>query len=127
MNKIHLTSDSIRRAVTEFPNCIECGNQYFHKPFCQRGAGLSPNELVRRLKERVAMLLPDTVLRCHCGELAIGTAWVADHKMTVVIEARPVCDAHTEFDDDRPHGVMMEIVTKDTTEIQRKLAALFKV
>jgi hypothetical protein len=113
-----LTSNTIHRAITGFPECIECGMKYFHAPFCQHGRGLSPSELARRLKDRVAKLQPDNIMFCHCGTVATGTAWVSDHRRVVILEARPVCGVHAEFDDSRPHGVVMNVVTNSTSEVQ---------
>jgi len=143
MTILHFTKDMVRRIVDEFPRCIECGDDhlashpptYFHKDFCMRGAGLEANELVKRMTERWFEIErrdeskrgrnshpPSTSCR-DCGAPATGTGWVAYHNKAVVLEAFPLCDAHSYFDDkdNRPHGFIPGVITDDTTEVQRRL------
>ena len=140
----HFTKDMARRIVDEFPQCIECGGDhlashpptYFHKDFCMRGAGLDleAGELYKRMTERWLEILRREEVRlprmtaqsstCRdCGALATGTGWVAYHNKAAVLEAFPLCAAHSYFDDkdNRPHGFVPGVITADTMEIQKRL------
>lgn len=110
--------------------CIECGTQYFHKPLCQKGFGLSSDELFKRLKERAA-LLPKSNQNptCkHCGsEPAVGTFWIAYHGYTGILVASPSClkcGSDRRSDGGRPFGFIPGLVTTNTAVVQRRLAAV---
>lgn len=119
---MELTQEIISRCVNEFEECIECGYEYFHAPLCMHGAGLSSDDLMRRLNERANYLLAPN-MNCYCGKPASGTAWIAYHNTTMLLSASPVCSTHSFFEDDRPHGFVPGLITKDVVKVQQVLTA----
>jgi hypothetical protein len=122
---MRLTARQVERAIKEFPTCIECGNEYWHVSLCQRGRGLPAKELHDRLKDRVSKLVPETPFRCRCGECSVGTAWIAYHNKSAMLEVFPACSRHSTFEDTRPHGFLPGLLTKNLAEVQRKVFGIW--
>lgn len=115
-----LDERTIARCVEEFNTCIECEQKFFHKRFCTHGIMLDAEQLIKKLEARAKLLLKET-FSCRCGQPAMGTAWVAYHNEVAILSAIPVCFDHAYFEEDRPHGFLNNIVTKDTQTIQKHL------
>jgi hypothetical protein len=131
---IKLTEEIITQIVDEMEStdvtCIECGAKYFHAPMCQKGFGLSGEELVQRLQTRAAEIQKRKTLpssQCfRCGETATGTAWLAYHGYAAILEAKPACEACSlDGNDGRPSGFLPNVVTKNTSVIHRVLKESF--
>ena len=90
-----------------FPECIECGNVYFHKSGCGRGKNLSPIELNKRLNERLAEFEKKygsggVKIHCqepHCRNMAAGVMHVFFHGTDKTAESWPVCWKHAYHED----------------------------
>jgi len=99
---------------TFFPNCIECDpdtylepklKSYFHTPTCQRGHGLSPEELTRRINERIRVFIErhgedGCGVKCKlCSNAATGVMRVLFHNTNTVAEHWHVCMDHAFHED----------------------------
>lgn len=91
-----------------FPECIECGNLYFHKSHCSRITGKMSDATWKRVNEKLDARLKEfnekfkkdnkgvrTGLKCkHCSNPATGKIVVMFHNSTSVIEEWFVCMDH---------------------------------
>jgi len=129
---VDLTKELITKIVERTP-CLECGDdlyqagqlQFFHKPFCQHGTGLEPDELLLRLRRRAKEIKTrdSKLLRCTCGAIATGTNWVAYHNSAAIIKVDPVCYLHAIFvtDDSRMCGYLNNLISDSVSEVQKHL------
>jgi hypothetical protein len=89
-----------------FPDCIECGNSFFHKSGCGRGSNLDAKTANERLDRRLADFeekhgVNGSHLKCRdCKKTATGEIRIFFHGTESVIEVWPVCIDHA-FHEDR--------------------------
>jgi hypothetical protein len=88
-----------------FPECIECGNQFFHKAGCARGASLDAKTLNEKLNRRLAEFekehgIHGIKIPCRdCNNPATGEIRIFYHGTESVIEDWPVCIDHAFHED----------------------------
>lgn len=136
-------SVEVELLITKFPACIECSEDhlsktptYFHKAFCLHGAGLTPEVLGKRLSERFEELEKKNPLKFNlhllfkcrdCLRNPTGTGWVSYHSKTALVEIFYLCDEHSYFEEDRPHGFIPGHWFKSLFDAQQHLAGFHEL
>ena len=88
-----------------FPDCIECGRAFFHKPGCQRGDCKDWSTINKRLNKRLEEFerkygVNGNMVKCSfCENKAAGTMYIYYHHSTHAIEKLPVCMDHAYYED----------------------------
>ena len=115
--QIQAIKSEIEKYLSSSKLCVECGNEFFHKPNCQRGLGLKideQNEIINICLERA---LSSNKKCCEiCKGEALNTYWELYHQ--TVFDGEPalinwyyICDSCTPYaETDRPKGVIKQII-----------------
>lgn len=94
-----------------FPDCIECGQHYFHKSHCSRrlGGPTEPSVPWEVINERLNKRLEEfeakhgvngSGLQCkECKNAAVGEIHVLYHGSNRTVESWPVCMDHAFHED----------------------------